>query len=406
MANTFKFGNGNWAVKDGYALAYNDENNNFKPLPFDFTRASSATRVNKQGLIETVPSGKPRIDFLNNTSGHLLLEPSRTNNMSHSEDFSVYTSAAASRTANAGTSPTGENNATLVYPSSSGSNRGLYKLTATSTTATLSCFVKRSGKNFAILGSDNNSTYYCVFDLENENVAYEATNYTGKIEKYPNGWYRISSTYVSSTAQNYPFIGVADNSSGTVTVDGTNGILIFGMQYEYNSYQTSYIPTEGSSVTRIAETSEINSVPNVPTSYPFVMYVEGNHTLGQESGTCGFYDKSNQYYYYSILFSSNNKVLALSRPQGTENILTSTSTYTDGFHKVAVLFLNDTTVKLYVDGELEATKTDCSNNSFNTSFTDYIIGVFRSISTNSCNIKDFRIFNHELTDTELQALTT
>ena len=406
MANTFKFGNGNWAVKDGYALAYNDENNNFKPLPFDFTRASSATRVNKQGLIETVPSGKPRIDFLNNTSGHLLLEPSRTNNMSHSEDFSVYTSAAASRTANAGTSPTGENNATLVYPSSSGSNRGLYKLTATSTTATLSCFVKRSGKNFAILGSDNNSTYYCVFDLENENVAYEATNYTGKIEKYPNGWYRISSTYVSSTAQNYPFIGVADNSSGTVTVDGTNGILIFGMQYEYNSYQTYYIPKEGSSVTRIAETSELNSVPNVPTSYPFVMYVEGNHTLGQESGTCGFYDKSNQYYYYSIRFSSNNKVLALSRPQGTENILTSTSTYTDGFHKVAVLFLNDTTVKLYVDGELEATKTDCSNNSFNTSFTDYIIGVFRSISTNSCNIKDFRIFNHELTDTELQALTT
>ena len=114
-----------------------------------------------------------------------------------------------------------------------------------------------------------------------------------------------------------------------------------------------------------------------------------------------------RYYYYSILFASNNKIQALSRPQGTENILTSTSTYTNGFHKVAVLFLNDTTVKLYVDGELEATKTDCSNNSFNTSFTDYVqIGVFRSISTNSCNIKDFRIFNHELTNTELQNLTS
>ena len=87
MANTFKFGNGNWAVKDGYVLAYNDENNNFKPLPFDFTRASSATRVNKQGLIETVPSGKPRIDFLNNTSGHLLLEPSRTNSLLQSNQL-------------------------------------------------------------------------------------------------------------------------------------------------------------------------------------------------------------------------------------------------------------------------------------------------------------------------------
>lgn len=47
MATTFKFGNGNWAVKEDFALAYNDENSNFKPLPFDFTRASSATRVNK-----------------------------------------------------------------------------------------------------------------------------------------------------------------------------------------------------------------------------------------------------------------------------------------------------------------------------------------------------------------------
>ena len=225
---------------------------------FTHSRGSTATRVAASGLIETVASGVPRLDYplidgVVQDCPALLLEPSRTNNMSHSEDFSVYTSAAASRTANAGTSPTGENNATLIYPSSSGSNKGLYKLTATSTTATLSCFVKRSGKNFAILGSDNNSTYYCVFDLENENVAYEATNYTGKIEKYSNGWYRISSTYVSSTAQNYPFIGVADNSSGAVTVDGTNGILIFGMQYEYNSYKTSYIKTSGSAVTRSAD---------------------------------------------------------------------------------------------------------------------------------------------------------
>ena len=64
MANTLKFGNGNWATKEGSALAYNDENGNFKPLPFDFSRASNATVVNKDGLIEVVGSGQPRIDFL------------------------------------------------------------------------------------------------------------------------------------------------------------------------------------------------------------------------------------------------------------------------------------------------------------------------------------------------------
>ncbi len=60
MAQTLKFGNGTWATKEGSALAYNDENGNYKPLPFDFDRASTATRVNKEGLIEVVGRDKPK----------------------------------------------------------------------------------------------------------------------------------------------------------------------------------------------------------------------------------------------------------------------------------------------------------------------------------------------------------
>ena len=63
MANTLKLGAGKWATGTDTVLAFNDENNNFKPLPFDFSRASSATVVNQSGLIETVGSGEPRIDF-------------------------------------------------------------------------------------------------------------------------------------------------------------------------------------------------------------------------------------------------------------------------------------------------------------------------------------------------------
>lgn len=87
MANTLKFGAGQWATKEGSTLAYNDENNNFKPLPFTFTRASNATVVNKAGLIETVGNGIPRIDFLGNTQGALKLEPQRTNLITQSEAF-------------------------------------------------------------------------------------------------------------------------------------------------------------------------------------------------------------------------------------------------------------------------------------------------------------------------------
>ena len=42
--NTLKFGNGEWYGKKDTILAYNDENSNFKPLPFSFDRDTLATR--------------------------------------------------------------------------------------------------------------------------------------------------------------------------------------------------------------------------------------------------------------------------------------------------------------------------------------------------------------------------
>ena len=116
MANTLKFGNGQWAVKDGYALAYNDENGNFKPLPFDFTRSTSATRVNKQGLIETVGGNEPRIDFLNDSNGALLLEPQRSNLALYSNDLSnaAWVKTLSTITSNAAISPDATLNANKI----------------------------------------------------------------------------------------------------------------------------------------------------------------------------------------------------------------------------------------------------------------------------------------------------
>ena len=48
MAESFKYGNGVWATKEGSSMAYNDENDNYKPVPFSVTRDSIATSVNKQ----------------------------------------------------------------------------------------------------------------------------------------------------------------------------------------------------------------------------------------------------------------------------------------------------------------------------------------------------------------------
>ena len=87
-----KLGNGKWAVKENNLLAYNDNSGKFFNKEFDFTRGSSATYVGKDGLIKTAGQvNTPRIDFSGSANGALLLEPTRTNLILYSEDFSQWT---------------------------------------------------------------------------------------------------------------------------------------------------------------------------------------------------------------------------------------------------------------------------------------------------------------------------
>jgi hypothetical protein len=239
-----------------------------KPLTTDgqltFTRASTATRVNASGLIETVASGVPRLDYLGSSCPKLLLEPQRTNTAFPSEDFSVFTGSAATISTNQAVAPDGATTADLIYPAGSGNFVGKYKALSAGTTGVVSCFVKQAGKRYAIIGTDNNATYTCIFDLQTATVVYQATNYTGKIESYGNGWYRISATYTASAGNIYPFIGVADAANGSSTVSGTNGLYIWGFQYEVNvSYPTTYIKTTSAAVTRLADAASKTGISSL-----------------------------------------------------------------------------------------------------------------------------------------------
>ena len=80
-----KLGEGNWAVKDGNLLAAKETNGRFKNTEFTVTRGTDATYVGKDGLIANeTGNDTPRIDFTDNTDGHLLLEPQSTNLITYS----------------------------------------------------------------------------------------------------------------------------------------------------------------------------------------------------------------------------------------------------------------------------------------------------------------------------------
>jgi len=247
MAQKLKFGNGTWATKKGSTLAYNDENNNYKPLPFTTTRDSIATRVNKEGLIEVVGNNIPRIDYTDSADGVLLLENAATNLFEYSEDFSnSYWSKGGQGsavttivTADYAISPDGTQNATRVQfdavGSSSSDRSNLVRNFSFTTgqTYSISCWVK----------STNGTNQVIQFRVAGVQVPEEQTA--------TSEWKLYTATF-TATALTTDQFGMQIRGINSVN---ESDILIYGMQLELSNYPTSYIPTNGSSVTRQADTA-------------------------------------------------------------------------------------------------------------------------------------------------------
>ena len=253
MAQTYKFGNGTWATKKGSTLAYSDTNNAFKPLPFSFERNSIATRVNKEGLIEVVGNDIPRIDYTDSSEGALLLENSATNLITYSEDFSNSSWLKANSTITNGfISPDGTNTAKKLIEGTNNISHFVYSNIFLSGLRTFSVYLKKAERNFAFITDGQNGNGMNV-NLTNGTFSSINNPTNPKIQNVGNDWYRCSfGSNVSSVWQ--ARIDTAISSGRDYQGDGTSGIYIWGAMLEANSVASSYIPTNGSTVQRAAET--------------------------------------------------------------------------------------------------------------------------------------------------------
>ena len=231
---------------------------------FDFTRGSSATRINAQGLIETVADTSSRLnyDLLNGkvvNCPHYLLEPARTNVFQRSEEFSnAYWSTSRIETPYIADtiSPDGTLNAyTLEMSSGQNTGGGVFK-TGISITGdnSFSVFAKKKNVNYLALADTGLTTNAVYFDLEN-GVVGTTYNATGEIQDFGNGWYRCTMKYtLTSSGAKFIYLSNIDGETSNA-VQGGDSIYIYGAQLEQGSYPTSYIPTNGTAITRAAETA-------------------------------------------------------------------------------------------------------------------------------------------------------
>ena len=196
----------------------------------------------------------PRLDY-SYGSPALLLEPQRTNFVKNSNVFTntLWNKSSCTIISNYETSPEGVTNATQVTTVNSPAYVGQSISLTTGNVYTISAFVKRGTLRWVRLSFVSSSETGAWFDLENGVVgSRNANSISHSIEDYGNGWYRITNTFNAYATGGNTFIGFSDTDTGTAAVAGQT-VSIYGFQVEKGSYATSYIPTNSSTVTRLAD---------------------------------------------------------------------------------------------------------------------------------------------------------
>jgi hypothetical protein len=392
---------------------------------FNVTRATTATRVNASGLIESVASGIPRLDYpLGGGCPALLVEPSAQNLALQSEAFNTTWSRIRINAFGSGSvanttgtlDPYGTNLADYLQEDTSASDTHRMNQSiavVSGTTYSMTCFLKSAERfQVGLYVFQGGVERYTIFNLASGTAT--ATNATGGIENYGNGWYRCRTTFTATASGTLsPGIYLCDDSGNLAyTGTGTKGLYAFGFQFETGSIATSYIPTIAAAVTRNAEVISISgAVSGCVGQTEGTIYAEvdsrnqqtGRIVSFQIAGTAG----SGQIRIDTVGASLRCRLINAS---GTSVFdVTSSPAMSLGINKMAFAFNAAASgIVVALNGSIIATATAGASTVHNA--TQLTIGAQDSVagfgSFYNDRIRAVAIYSTRLTNAELQSLTT
>jgi hypothetical protein len=236
-----------------------------------------STTVGEYIPTTTTINSAPRFDHSPTTgeSLGLLVEESRTNLLTNSEDLSGYTLQSVTVPLDSSAiNPTGSTGSYKILADSGLSGpQGIriYDSASSANTVVVSAFVKKSTYRYVYIGFGGiSNSFTALFDIEpgltsnrllGESGNGTYTNIDAGYQNFPNDWIRIWAVGTTS-GTNGPTLGMGPNDTTfnitTWTAAGTEEIYAWGLQYEDDkSFPTSYIPTTGSTATRAADVASI-----------------------------------------------------------------------------------------------------------------------------------------------------
>jgi hypothetical protein len=356
-------------------------------------RATTATRVNSAGLIESVANNVPRLDYSNGTCPSLLVEPQRTNVLTYSEQFATsWINNGATIISNDTTAPDG--NLTADRLTATGGGFGVVKFsTWTAINKVASCFVKANTSNLFKIANASGGGGSVTFNLSTQAIT-ATTGFTGSIESLPDGWFRCIA--IDTLAR-----------SGTFSIGVTaigESVFVWGSQLEAGSYATSYIPTTTASVTRNADVISKTGISSLIGQTEGTVLCDINLTKLNSSKSLFTIDNGTINEYIALIrVSSNIFRIRLKNSSGAAVTLINSIAINDARCRIGFAYKNGD-YAMYVNGTLRGTSTNTTNYP-TTALTQFILSNASYGQLNdSYNVS--ALWKTRLTNAELAQLTT
>lgn len=255
------------------------------PTGFTFARASTATFVGSNGLIQSSSTGTPRFDYDPKTLNlrGLLIEETATNGcrMSENSDSTPWVKFLTTAAIDAAfVNPTGGTGANLLQATASSGFHGVVATSSAATTlggyVTFSCFYKQSATEYVIQHEiSNGGTNGARVNVDLRDGSTGAPTAIGlgsgirtKVEQFPNGWYRVTISCIMDSTSSV-FRGGAflcNNNINAATYASylgvaSGGVYMWGGQLEIYGYSTSYIPNTSTTAGVVRASEGLSAAP-------------------------------------------------------------------------------------------------------------------------------------------------